>query len=70
MLVGEIFTLNEQHDLLLKYDKVRWFKELSAFTYHNIRLGHYHLCDLKHVSDRVMSISLYIPCWLIQKIWK
>lgn len=70
MLVGEIYTLNEQHDLLLRYDKIRWLKEIFSFTYHNIRLGHYRLCDLKHISDRIISVALYIPSFIVQKIRK
>lgn len=63
-VVGEIYVLNEQRDLLLQYAVIRYFKTIFLLSYHQLCLRMIVVEYLNHVVDKIFVFCL-IPIALV-----
>ncbi len=67
-LVTEIYALNEQHDLFLKYRKVWYLKTIFVFAYHNACVRRYAIKYLNYSLDKVLAFLLMPFAYLLYLI--
>lgn len=60
-IVGEIYTLNEQRDLLIKYQKIRYLRVLFVLSYHCFCIKRYAIKYLNNSFDKsIATLFLFI----------
>ena len=70
LLVSSIYTLKSQRDLLLKYNKRRYFKVLMVLSYLSICLNEKTLQYVDKSIDKLLLNFFYFPMRLFQLIRK
>ncbi len=60
-LVGEIYAQNEQRDLMLKYSKKRYLRNIFALSYHSVLLKRNAVRYIHSTMDKMLIILMY-PC--------
>lgn len=70
LVVMNIYGINEQRDLMLRYRKKQYLKTLLVLAYHSLCLKRGFAKHLEHLSDRFIYRLMFAPAALIYAVRK